>query len=384
MLNETCVLTRTPIGYGKDVMALTTVQGPQYKEAGGGGFKTSLLFGLPLKGKYDDYGGVERHEQPALVDFENAAFLKAGVYREHISKKSYGRQAHRLVACHPKILWGLERSMKHLFYGMLKVRPAEADSYDEAARAKTLDAFKRCESALVSLGKALRSAQLAEAEDDLMEQLFGLVEVAFGPEQAWAAWHYLKSHGLFAHRGVLMMHRSAYDAVVKQFSKHKVYYYGDKGRTPLRTFLAEQLDDFVPAYEEERLKWERMYASVPGASADGEDESPLSGMLDRLGKKNAHLAPISLPWMTPEAPLTGHYWGGASVKEVVDTFPREELLDALVFQWARHYLRIDLTPPSSGSQNEEVLLHQKMHQAVYRQLRADGKLKTDFSGCLHR
>lgn len=379
--NETCVLTRTPITCGKDVVALSTVLGPQYKEPSGGGFKTSLLFGLPLKGQYDDYGGVEDHEQPTLVEFENAAFLKAGVYREHVGKKSYGMETHRLIASHPKILWGLEHSMKHLFYGMLGVSPSDADSYDEKARAKTLEAFKRCQTALETLGKALRTAEFAEDETKLMDQLFALVTSAFGEPQAWAAWDYLKSHGLFASRGVLMMHRSAYDAVVKEFSQHKVYYYGEKGRKSLRTFLAQELENFVPAYEAEQEKLRALYAKIPGYE---DDEDLLNGRLSRLTRKSAYMGPLTQPWMTPEAPLTGHYWGGATVREVVETYPHEDLLDALVFQWARHYLRIELTPPSCGSQNEEVRLHQKMHQAVYRDLRAHGRLKSDFSGCLHR
>ncbi len=132
--NETCVLTRAPIHYGASVVALNTVHGPQYREPAGGGFKTTLLFGLPFKGKYDDYGGIDNLERPELAEFADRAFDKAGLYRAHTTKRSFGMTAHRLVAAHPDTLWGLETPMKHLFYGELGVTMRDTDSYDKGAQ----------------------------------------------------------------------------------------------------------------------------------------------------------------------------------------------------------------------------------------------------------
>ncbi len=384
--NETCVLTRTPIHYGADVVSLTTVQGPNYREPAGGGYKTALLFGLPLAGKYDDYGGIEELTNPELATFSDEAFRKAGMYREHVSTLSYGSKESRLIAAHPKILWGLEHSMKHFFYEECGVVPGQEDSYDEAASARSSAAFKRCEQALVKLGKALKAAELPSSSTELTKHLFALVQDAFGPSQAWGVWDYLRRNGLFANRGLLLMHRSAYDALVKEFSKHKVYYYGSKERQTLRSFLAAQLDEFVSRHEAERAKYAAMFAKHPVEMAElmNDEDDLVERMTGSLGRQSHYLKPLTSPWMTTENPLSGHFWGGATVQEVADTWPREALLDALVFQWGRHYLRLELTQPSSGSQNEEVVLHQKVHQAVYRDLRAKGKLKSDFSGCLHR
>ena len=77
--NETCVLTRTPITAGAPVVVLQVITGLHYMASES--YKTSLLLGLPMQGRYDDYGGVEDLEQPNLEDLAQQAFLGSGLYR---------------------------------------------------------------------------------------------------------------------------------------------------------------------------------------------------------------------------------------------------------------------------------------------------------------
>lgn len=379
--NETCVLSRTPIGYGAPVVALTTVTGPTFRGPSGGGFETSLLFGLPLQGRYDDYGGVEQLVHPLQKEFADKAFLASGMYRSHTTKKSLGSATHRWVASSPDILWGLEHQLKEVFFHKLGITVGEADSYEEAARAKSLQAFKDCQEALNALGTALGTAALPEAEDAFLNALFTEVSKAFGPEQAWGAWSYLRRHGLFAHIGVMMMHQRVYDAVVAEFSKRQVYKHGSKERRSVRDYLKQRLEDWAPAYEAEHKRLVEMFSA--GNTATGISPRYIGRMVDDMGPKNSYMKPLTSPWRAPETPLKGHFWGGASVTEVLAAHELDDILDFMVFQWARNYLRIDLTPPSSGSQNEETKLHFKLMQAAYRTLRGTKGLKEDFVGFLH-
>lgn len=372
--NETCVLTRTPIVVGDDVMAWTTVSGPTYREPAGGGFKTALLFGLPYLAKYDDYGGVESPELAQVPEFLTRALGQSGLYREHQVKRSFGA-SNWWLASSPRTFWGLEHEMKHFFYDECNVHADSEDSYDDLAQARSTAAFRMCQAALVELGKAMAVTEFKTNESLLQAQLFELVSQHFGASRAWPVLHHLRRRGLTAHTGVLMMHRTAYATLVQDFSKKKVYYYGERSRESLRDHLARELDSYC----------EQMAALDVQAAKEAQDEDALVHYKrDSVGRKFRTLGPLTSPWQTPEAALTGHFWGGASCTDILQVWPREQVLDTLVFQWARGYLRLDLMPPSSGSQNEEVLAHQHMHQAVYQQFRKEGRLKSDFLGCLSR
>lgn len=364
--NETCALTRTPITVQDPVMVWTTVVGPSYREPAGGGFKTALLLGLPYRAQYDDYGGAANAQLPGVHGLLTQALEASGLYREHRVSRTFS-EGPLWVARSARALWGLEHEMKHLFYAANEVAAGSESSYDPLAQARSSASYKQCQQALEALGEALDKAVLQTADTLFQQQCFDLVAQHFGAQQAWPALHQLRKRGLFAHQVPLFMHESAYSALVAEFSKRKVGRLGERARSTLRDWLAQQLDEYCEA--------------VVGLDTPGQEEYGLEGLrLEQLSRKFRALRPLTGPWQATEAPLCGHFWGGATAQDILSVWPREQVLDALVFQWARSYLRLDLMPASCGTQNEEVRAHWVMHQAVYKQLRTEGRLKSDFSG----
>lgn len=379
--NETCALTRLPIRVGDPVVALTRIVGPRYKAQGSQ--KNALLFGLPLIGKYDDYGGIENLANPALVDFNKEAFARAGFYREYAFKREYFGHEYRLVANHRDTLWGLEHELKWLYYPDVGLTPSQAKSYDPAVQEKSTQAFKMTAKALETLGDRLNEVTLCENLDDAMDQLFGLIGVAFGEQKAWAAHEALRKHGLFAHQELILMHKCAYDAVLADFNRRAVHYPGQKGMA-LRSFIAQYLDDWLTAFQDARAKAKEMFAEFASL---GKSDLGTQRVCERLAMteqcKGEYLAPLTTPWTAPEQPLIGHYWGGAEPEAVLAAESRENILDYLVFQWARGYLRVDLMPAGNGSQCDESVLPVKVMKATEAYLRSKGALRSDFYGTLH-
>lgn len=381
--NETCVLTRLPIHAGAPVVALNTVYGPRYKSTESAALKTDLLFGVPFEGTYDDYGGVENLTNPGLEALHEAAFFKSGFFRKVELTLEYGAKESWLLAAHPDTLWSLTDCIKPAYYGELGIRPSDVSSYDEAAREKTTQAFKRAEAALEQLGLRLRDAVFSASMVDAQNQLFSILEDVFGKDRAWAAYSAIQKEGLFASRGNLLMHQSAYQALVKEFGSRMVGYYQEKTRTKLRNFIAKQLDSWLEGFPAEYQKFERLF---------GEHSAGLPAFEQRKrilryaapARDYSQLKPLTTLWMAPELPLVGHFWGGATPEEILAVTPRDVLIDYFVFQWARFYLRLDFTKPEGGSQNQEAVLPATIFKATLKALQADGHYHKDFYGTLHR
>lgn len=387
--NETCVLTRTPIEFGASVVALGIVIGPPYREPAGGGFNNSLFFGLPYKGKYDDYGGVEELERPDQSDFALQAFAASGMYRKHRLVKSYGSSSSRWIASSRDVFWGLEHELIHLFYDEAGVRASDVGSYDKDAHNRTAMARQMCDQALKAFGDALSTAQLPEPETEQEAALLELVSQAFGRSRAWAALHVLRRKGLFAKRHHLLMRREAYDAVVADFGQRIVAVRSSSTRAPMREVFASMLAEWITTYKSEVKRLTEMFGEVDAPRPDA-DELKLAESRKRnqriilsMAPKGRYMRPLTSPWEKPEAPLVGHFWGGASLDDILGAHLEGDILDYFVFQWARSYLRIDLLPPASGSQCRESVLHHAMMQATYDRLRADGGLRCDFDGTIH-
>lgn len=359
--NETCVLTQLPIYAGSDVVELRIVQGARYRASDGAG-DTALLFGLPLKGRYDDYGGVEDYERPELVELSDKAFEACGLYRRVPLKAAHGNRE-RLMVGGPGMLWGLESALEHLFYSRRNVFIGDRHGYDPEARARQLAAFKDCEAALKSLGEQLQTIELSTDEREVEETLFGLVKNVFGEAQAWSAWHVLMKNGLFVSRGSLLMHRSAYDAAVADFSRRKIH------STGASMTLREKL-------QEKFLSWKALYDDHRRTVAANPELACLAK--DAYAPRCDYLAPLSRPWLCSQVPIVGHFWGGANVDEVLAAHGLEELLDLFVFQYARHALRLDLVKSQTGSQCGETMLPHVIRQAVMKTLRDQKQHRRDF------
>lgn len=381
--NETCALTRLPIRYGAPVVALTTVYGPDFRGISGSTSKNDLLFGLPLIGTYDDYGGVESLKTPELDALHEKAFEAAGYFKKFATKTSYGSMDVQWLAAHEDTLWSLSHRIKPLFFAELGVTMAEAESHDEAARAKTSEAFKRADEALKQLGAQLGATTFSEEKEKAYSELFAIFENVFGKGCAWPAYHAIIDHGLFASRGQILMHQSAYQAVVSEFGQRKVGYYTSQSRSKMRDFLSEQLDEWAAGFADEYKKLEQLWGD-PEDSSLSEQERRKKTFRFANNRRYSIMNPLTSMWMSPELPLIGHFWGGAMPEEILAVVPKDDIVDYLVFQWARHYLRIDLQKPGSGSQNEEVVLPNKVFKATMKALREDKFVKTDFDGTLYR
>lgn len=377
--NETCCITRMPIRAGEKVVALTTVSGPDYQTSDSG-HGNALLFGVPLYGTYDDYGGIENVANASAAELMERTFGTTGLYRKVVVRKAYGATSSRWVACAPDVFFGLEHKLKHLFLGE-EFTPARLDSYDEKDRESSLAAFKACERALKTLGNSLAEAVFPEEEALFMDHLFGLVQEAFGRQQAWAAWSALTRGGLFAHQNHILVHQAAWDAVIKEFGSRKVGFYNERSRIPLRQFLSEALMEFIGSFEEKKAEVLRMFGDQEAASP-----KMLRRTLSFLEKRGTlqYLAPLSRPWLVPELPLIGHFWCGAELPEILEAVGRDAFVDYAIFQWARHYMRISIEIPGGGSQSEETVLFCKAFEAVRKTLVKEGLMRRDFSGILHR
>lgn len=376
--NETCALTRLPIRAGMPVVALTTVAGPDYEAHVSSGLKTDLLFGFPLKGVYDDYGGIEQLANPALNALHETAFAETGYYRRHRFTE-YGSAASHWIASDPDTLWSCDKHIKPLYYpGVLK-RPSEADDMAPAIREKSLACFRLAQEAIKQLGTRLSTATFPEKNG--RDHVFGLIEEVFGTDRAWGAWEVLRRHGLFASQETLLMHEAAYASMVTTFGNNKVNYYQDKKRYALREFLAKQLDEFLDAFTAKYAEADSLGALLSKGDERVRRKKTLEFM--HLGREYAYLKPMTQLWMAPELPLIGHVWGGASLKAITAAVPREEILDYLVFQWARYYLRLDFVKPPAGSQNDEARLPASLFSATVVAMKAQDYFRHDFEGTLH-
>jgi hypothetical protein len=179
------------------------------------------------------------------------------------------------------------------------------------------------------------------------------------------------------------MHQSAYHALVQDFGQRTVGYYGEKTRFKLRYYIAEELDEWLSVFPAEFAQ-HMAPRDTPTDMRVALDQRNRVIRLASSGQDCSRLAPLTQLWRAPNVPLVGHYWGGATVEEILLAAPKESIIDYLVFQWARHYLRIDIAKPGSGSQNHEVALPSKIFAATLAMLRKKKFSKRDFDGTLFR
>ena len=381
--NQTCALTRLPIRAGEPVVAFHTVRGPRYNSESDS--SRALTFGLPFSGKYDDHGGVEELERPDAVAFQQTAFETAGYYKKHVLRTSYGSEFSWLLASDPDALWPLAHDIKSVFYPEMGVDLPQSQSDDEASRTLTLQAFQRAQAALKALGTRLGQEVFEGAHPDAQRKLFGIIEEFFGKPCAWHAWSVLSTGGLFATRGQFMVHKSAFEEIVRDFGSRKVQVpegshlpRGPK-KQPVREYLQSTFRTWVETLRDKQARLDQAYAARTDVS-DVERKWDVRDMLQAASSKAKILMPTTRLWMGPEIPLIGHFWGGTSLQGILDAFEEEQLLDYFVFQWASHYLRVDLREPGHRTQNGETTLLEKAFKGAMSSVRKAGHAGRDFEG----
>ena len=245
--NETCVLTRMPIAAGMPVVVLTQVNGMKYRNNDA---MQALLFGMPLIGEYDDYGGVEALSDPAQLAFQKAAFLKSGFYKKFLSDRGSVQ-----VAASADTLWGLTHDMQHFFYAEHGVTPSSLKEYDEESSARRDAAYQAIDQTLKTLGEKLSILSPENLEGSVQDEVFKLVSEVFGPDKAWLAYEYMASNGLYASTSQIFMHQAAYDAMVTEFGARELRYHKENAAFTVREYISNLLDKCVEDYKAQYAKW---------------------------------------------------------------------------------------------------------------------------------
>lgn len=388
--NETCALTRLPIQASAPVVALKTVQGLPYKQASSGRESTDLLFGLPYTGAYDGYGGIENFENPDFVAFQQDAFEKNPYYRKIQYTSKFSGQASLFVIASEKPWCVSTEIFEHIFLmkdqvGIL----AQEKSRYQASDAEVSRRYKDNEAVRKELAKRFKEADFGSSYESVLGTFERIFNECFGEPYGILAYHLAKRKGLTISEGQILMHKSAYDAAVENFASRKVSKTVGKRNVAmtLRQYLSDALDELLVGLEQSRSKYAEMAAPyLEKLKEDPDNEEALDALkLTKLlegselrGNQFEALKPLTRPWIDEMLPLISHFWGTRQPKEILDVYGREPLLDFFVFQWARHYMRIDLTRSNGGSQNNEIDLMASVFQATIKAV-TGGKKVRDFS-----
>lgn len=372
---ETCVLTRLPIYAGMPVVSLPVVEGPTCKQQVEGR-NAPLIFGVPEVALYADDGEVFAFSDEALTKFQEDAFFNSGFYRRHAVKPSAGQSKQLIVAAHPQVLRPLAYELQHCFFDEQNLLPSTAEQGGVASEG-ALDSYSRALDALDALGRILAGVRLGPTYDDAQDQLFSMVAEVFGKQRAWNVFEVLRHRGLFAVRKRVLMHESAYRVVVGEFGAREIRAKPGEPRRSSRPTLREHVTALFTEFYRKLTARPDFQGHKWGTAlpVDWDHQLYQYSTLDMTGKYSP-LAPLASLWALPELPLIGHYWGGASPDEVIQTVGHDALVDFFVFQWARQYLRIDFRVPDERLSFGEIVLTGKMHRAAAGALKAAGEGRT--------
>lgn len=348
--NDSCAITRQPIWAGQPVVALRVVRGPKFFGRAG---VDVALFGFIERGEYDDYGGIENLRNEPVAEFNEKALRASPLYQTVVVKGSSGDSVMKVAR--GAAIDMLEDSLRPLFMPKGS-RPSVMDSHAPEDQDVTMTAFRAARAALKQLGAKLDIATYREGtRNEVRDQVFDIVREVFGDDKAWAAWDALRRNGLFAIDRPLLIHESAWRAVVDAFGKRRATC--GKLRMPARALMDRLLQQYR----------ERLVEQGPSGQLSRFKQRPLSVS----GGQFEMLAPLTYPWGVSDMPiLSAHVWGGATTEEVLEAVPHNELLDLLVFQWAAGFMRTPLVVAESGSQNCEAALLDGAHKAVMKTLAA--------------
>ena len=355
--NQVCLLTRAPITSGDDVVVWEEIKGPWYNTEMSNG-KTGLLFGLPQRAEYDDYGGAEDYKDDELFAMHERAWAGQALYRSHKVKASYESKTLYIAATGDTMT--NHNLLSPLFYGEQEINPKDVfeNGYEEAFREKQNRATARAQAVLTAVGERIGKAKLPNTEAECLAACFHIVQEEVGPHLAWAVWNVLSEGELFAKRGLCMMRAEAYDYIVRTTGEQRV--------------SAKKADKTKMTYREKTAAlwdtWEKKRAGVTS-------KNPL---IASMMLKEARLMPMALPWEIAEMPFTGFYWNAIPYEELVQTVGKEAFLDALMFMTGLRYLRVGMRAESGGSQNEHWQLHQGVMNAVYAKQKEEGPLRSDW------
>lgn len=205
--NQVCLLTRAPITCGDDIVVWEEIKGPWYNTDTSNG-KNGLLFGLPQRAQYDDYGGAEDYTNKALYDLHERAWASQALYRRHEVKASYQSEVLSIAASSDTMT--NHSLLSPLFYGEQELNPKNVfeNGYEEVFREKRDRASMRARAAMEAIGDRIGKAKLPEKKDECLAACFHIVQEEVGQHLAWAVWNVLAKGELFAKRDLHDARRS--------------------------------------------------------------------------------------------------------------------------------------------------------------------------------
>lgn len=360
--NQICLLTRTPITCGDKVVVWNQIDGPWFRRRNEG-LEDGLLFGLPQRATYDDYGGAENYENDALFKLHERAWAAQDLYRAHRVTGSYD-QSTLFIASNAETM-SRTHQLAPLFYGMEEINPLDVfeDGYEKAFTEKRARATERASNVLKDIGERLGKADLPTDKAQCLAACFHIVQEEVGPTLAWPVWEILSKGELFARERLCMMRAEAYDSAIEMVGNSIVSKYGVKNSSMTYRALLEKRWD----------EWEAKRALFAGSAS-----SPL---ITNMRLREDQLMPMGQPWSVEERPIEAFFWNTIDYDTLMAEVGRDLFLDACIFATVSSYMRAPMVAQSGGGQSRDWKLHAHVLNSVYRHVRQeDGRLRRDWHG----
>ena len=355
--NQVCLLTRAPITFGDAVVVWEEIKGPWFTN-GNSADNHGLLFGLPQRASYDDYGGADKYVDKKLFDLHSQAWSQQQLYRSHQIKGALGTKILYIAASSETMQAGHE--IAALFYSQEEINPLDIfeDGYEDVFREKKNRADARAKNALSAIGERIGKACLPATEAACKAECFNIVQDEVGPQLAWPVWEIISKGELFAQRNLCMMRAEAYDYLVNTVNRDIVSKYQVRNsKMEYRTWLSQHWD-----------AWQEKRNSVTS-------KNPL---IVQIQLRDERLMPMARPWGIEEKPIESFFWNAVGYDELMTVVGKDAFLDAMVFTTGWRYLRSNLRAESGNGQHADWKLHADMMNSVHSKVAKGRVLKRDW------
>lgn len=355
--NQTCLLTRSPITAGDDVVVFNGIRGP-WEQKKDNAYAHDMLFGLPQRAKYDDYGGADDYADPKLYDLHERAWKEQNLYRSYMLNTGYSQQEVH-IACHPESMTRVH-DIEALFYPgeELDAFTVFEDNYDSVFLEKRGRAQSKARHVLESIGARIGAASLPTDKAQFQATCFNIIQDEVGPMLAWPLWSILSKGELFATRHLCMVRAEAYDYLLATVGSNTVSTY--QVANSKRTFREYILETWA--------RWEEKCKTV----------TTTHPLLREQALKQGLLSPMARPWNVADMPITSFFWNALDYNELMTEIGQERFVDAIVFHRGLDYLRSSLVAELGGGQHADWKLHAGVMRAVHRKAREDGPLRSEW------
>ena len=354
--NQVCLLTRAPITCGDAVVVWEEIRGPWFNSETANGH--GLLFGLPQRAVYDDYGGAEDYVDTKLFELHERAWQGQTLYRTHRVKANNNWET--LYIARSRETMSRKHALAPLFYNMEELNPMDVfeEGYEKAYLQKMSRADERAKNILETIGERLGLTELPIEKAACLAACFHIVQDEVGPQLAWAVWNIISQDELFAHRELCMVRAEAYDYLVNTVNNNTISEFQvANSKKTFREYLVQHW-----------AAWEDKKASSTSSNP----------VIANILLRDERLMPMARPWGLEDKPIESYFWNAIGYDDLVTQLGKDVFLDAMVFTRALHDLSSPMKAEEGGGQHTDWKLHADMMKAVHRKVREDGPLKRDW------